>query len=233
MSRAAADPEAPATTAKPASRSDRRREKTRLRLVEAGRELITEKGVSGLRISEITEAADVALGSFYNHFKSKEELVEAIVSESIEALAEALVGEAPEDSDPAILVAVANRRFVRLAYDDPAFAQLLVNLSHADVLFATATYPFARIALERGIASGRFEIPDIEVTLATVVGGALALMRSIVEGHQGPDAEIAASEAVLRSMGVPGDEARAISNQPLEPMERPAAEGSAAGPPRT
>ncbi|WP_320671849.1 TetR/AcrR family transcriptional regulator [Patulibacter defluvii] len=218
MARAATDPDDPATPGKPTSRSDRRRERTRGRLVVAGRELIAEKGVAGLRISEITEAADVALGSFYNHFKSKEELVEAIVSESLEALAAAVVDEAPADADPAILVSVANRRFVRLAYDDPEFARLLVNLSHADALFAAATHPFGRIALDRGVASGRFEISDVDVTLTVLVGGALTLMRSLLEGHHGPDADRPHAETVLRAIGVPTDEAREISRRPLAPM---------------
>ena len=44
---------------------------------------------------------------------------------------------------------VALHRIAYLAYDDPEFARLLVNLSHADALFAAATRPFGRIALEK------------------------------------------------------------------------------------
>src|SRR5882757_8823572 len=109
------------------NRTDRRRERTRGKLTDATRELIVEKGVSGLRINEITERADVALGSFYNHFESKEEIVDAVVTDSLRELAEALATGAVED--PAELVSVAIRRFVGLAYDDPAFARLVVHLN--------------------------------------------------------------------------------------------------------
>jgi AcrR family transcriptional regulator len=205
----------------PPNRGDRRRERTRTRITDAGRALITEKGVAGLRISEITQAADVALGSFYNHFTSKEDLVETVVAESLEALISAIVTETPPQEDPAVLVSAANRRFIRIAYEDPDFARLIVNLSHADALFAVAVVPYARFALERGIASGRFEVSDIDVTLTLVVGGALALMRGILDGRHPQDADIAHAENVLRAIGVPTEEARELSR--LEPGTHPPA----------
>ena len=198
------------------SRRDRRKEETRARLMAAARALITEKGVAGLRIGEITDHADVALGSFYNYFSSKEELVEAVVSEILASLAETIVMSAPDDEDPAVPAADAIRRFVRLAYDDPEFARLIVNLSHADTLFVTAVHPFAQVALERGRDSGRFLIRDREVALTTLVGGALGLIRSILDGHHGEDAELAYADIVLRALGLPEDEALEISHRPLD-----------------
>jgi AcrR family transcriptional regulator len=204
----AAPPEAP-------TRRDRRRERTRARLLEAGRRLITEKGVAGLRIQEITEGADVALGSFYNHFATKEELVEAVVADSLESLAGKIVGEAGEQDDAAVVVSTAVRRVVRLAYEEPEFARLVVHLSHSEVFVARAVEPYARLALERGMASGRFDVTDPAVTLTAVAGGALALIDAILEGVHGEDADVVYAEGVLRSIGVAVDEARAIAAAPL------------------
>jgi AcrR family transcriptional regulator len=195
------------------TRTDRRRERTRARLTEATRALITEKGVSGLRINEITERADVALGSFYNHFESKEDIVDAVVTESLRELAEALATGAVDD--PAELVSVAIRRFVGLAYDDPAFARLVVHLNHADALFATAVQPAARRAVDLGVDSGRFEVTDIEVAVTSILGGSLALMRSIVDGRLGKGAEVAFAEISLRALGVPTADATEIVRRPI------------------
>jgi AcrR family transcriptional regulator len=195
------------------TRTDRRRERTRARLTEATRALITEKGVSGLRINEITERADVALGSFYNHFESKEEIVDAVVSDSLRELAEALATGAAED--PAELVSVAIRRFVGLAYDDPAFARLVVHLNHADALFVAAVHPAARRAVDLGVDSQRFEVADIEVAVTSILGGSLALMRSIVDGRLGKDAEVAFAEISLRALGVPAADAAEIVRRPI------------------
>jgi AcrR family transcriptional regulator len=183
----------------------------------AGRALITEKGVAGLRIGEITDRADVALGSFYNHFESKEELVDAVVGESLEALAESVAGADVDlaDVDPAEVVAAAIRRFVRLADDDPDFAQLCVHLNHADTVFAAAVQPYARFALQRAIDAGRLDTPDVDVSLTTIMGGSLALMRAVVDGEVPAGAADAYAELVLRSLGLPPDEARAVASRPL------------------
>jgi AcrR family transcriptional regulator len=192
------------------TRGDRQRERTRRRLLDAGRTLIADRGVAGLRIQQITERADVALGSFYNHFGSKEELVEQVVTESLADLATATVAAAGPNADPAEAVAAANLWFIRIAYDEPDFARLVVNLWHADTLFGAAVHPYARQAVERGIASGRFTVANLDVTLTAVIGGALALIREILDGRHEPGAELAFARHVLASLGVAPDEAATV-----------------------
>jgi AcrR family transcriptional regulator len=199
----------------PPTRSDRRRERTRSQLTAATRALIAEKGVAGLRINEITERADVALGSFYNHFASKEEIVEAVVADSLRELADALATRSDENQDAADLVSTAVRRFVRLAYDDPDFARLVVHLNHADALFATSVHPAARRAVELGVESGRFQTGDVGIAVTSIVGGAMALMRGVLDGRVGEGADTAHAEIALRALGIPLAEAAAISTQPL------------------
>ena len=201
-----------ATSTKP-NRGERRRERTRRGLIAAGRALISEEGVAGLRISEITERADVALGSFYNHFESKEDLVDAVVAESLEALARAVAAPAVPGQDPAETVCLAIRRFVSLAYEDPKFAQLVVHLNHADALFVTSVHPYARQALEVGIANGRFNVPDLEVVLTSIVGGAIALMRAIVDGRLHRGAEVVYAEVAMRVLGLDAEEAAEIARR--------------------
>lgn len=195
----------------PPTRTERKRERTRRALLDAGRALIAERGVAGLRIQEITEHADVALGSFYNYFPSKEELVEAVVAESLSSLAAATLPVDWADADPAEVVAAANIRFVRLAGKDPDFARLVVNLVHADDLFLAATHPYARVALERGIANGRFVIADVEVALTAIIGAALALIRELLGGRHGAGAEVAFAQLVLTSLGLTPADAEAVA----------------------
>ncbi|MGZ5404175.1 MAG: TetR/AcrR family transcriptional regulator, partial [Nocardioides sp.] len=58
------------------NRLDRRKARTRSALIAAAQTLIAE-GRTNAPILEITQAADVGMGSFYNHFETKEELFEA------------------------------------------------------------------------------------------------------------------------------------------------------------
>jgi AcrR family transcriptional regulator len=200
----------------PVGRRDRRRERTRNQLTSAAQTLIAAKGVAGLRIADITEAADVGRGSFYNYFDSKEDLVAAIVSEAVQALAARVIMELPDTDDPAVRASVADRRFIRLASSDAEFARLLVNLHRGDDLFAAATLPYARIALEAGIESGRFDVGNLDVVLIVLAGGAFGLIRAILAGDAPADADQAHAESILRLLGIPPAEARAISSLPLE-----------------
>jgi AcrR family transcriptional regulator len=172
--------------------------------------LIAAKGVSGLRVQEVTELADVALGSFYNYFASKDELVEAIITETLSDLASSTLTETRDDTDPAEIVAIANLRVIGLANRDPDLARLIVNIAHSEALFGQAVHPYARVAVERGIASGRFSVPDVEVLLTSVIGGAFALIREILDGRHGPHAAEAFACYVLASLGVRPDEALAL-----------------------
>jgi AcrR family transcriptional regulator len=192
------------------TRTERQRLRTRRLLLDAGRALIASKGVAGLRIQEITEQADIALGSFYNYFGSKEELLEAVITESLSDLASAVITDVDEDTDPAEVVALANLRVIRLAYDEPDFARLIVNIGHSEALFGDAVHPHARIAVERGIESGRFVVADLEVLLTAVIGGAFALIREILDGRHGTHAHEAFARHVLAALGVSPVEAEAI-----------------------
>src|ERR671931_2465809 len=85
----------------PANRGARRRARTRARLIEAARILFARQGVDATRINEITEAADVGFGSFYNHFASKDEIVAAALDETIEAFGQWLDALTASMTDPA------------------------------------------------------------------------------------------------------------------------------------
>ena len=192
------------------TRAERQRMRTRRLLLDAGRTLIAAKGVPGLRIQEITEAADIALGSFYNYFDSKDQLLEAVISETLSDLASATITEADENTDPAEVVALAILTVIRLAYKEPDFARLIVNIGHSETLFGSALHPHARVAVERGVESGRFVVADIEVLLTAVIGGAFALIREILDGRHGAHAEYPFARHVLSSLGVRPDEAEAV-----------------------
>ena len=67
-----------------ANRLDRRKARTRQALIDAAIGLIAEGRGDRASIQEITEAADVGFGSFYNHFDSKEQLFQTVSEEVFE-----------------------------------------------------------------------------------------------------------------------------------------------------
>src|SRR5678815_4364976 len=71
-------------TAQAPNRLVRRKARTRAALVRAAQACIAA-GKTNVPILEITQAADVGMGSFYNHFDTKEELYHAAVDDALDA----------------------------------------------------------------------------------------------------------------------------------------------------
>lgn len=75
----------------------RRPSPTRERLLEAGRKLFAERGLHGVTTHDIAGQAGYAAGTFYLHFRDKEELCRVIAEDTLESmrerLAEAIAGE--------------------------------------------------------------------------------------------------------------------------------------------
>lgn len=68
------------------NRFQRRKEQTRKKLIDAAISLILENGYDAVTIDQIVERADVGKGTFYLHFKDKENLVWDVIHEGLEQI---------------------------------------------------------------------------------------------------------------------------------------------------
>lgn len=82
------------------TRRERKKEETKGRIAEVALELFRKNGVEATTVEEICEKADVAKGTFFNHFPRKE-AVFAFLSESWVEAAEQQIAEALSKSGPA------------------------------------------------------------------------------------------------------------------------------------
>lgn len=204
-----------ATTGNSLDRNSRRREQTRGRLIDAAKTLFAKQGVERTRINEITELADVGFGSFYNHFENKDAIINAVLGETAAAHAAAIVTATAEVEDPAEVISVAHRHFVRLAIADPQLAALAVELVFSNQAVVDSLRPFAREDLQRAVKAGRLDIPDVEVALHATGGALQGTIRGVLEGDLGADADVAHAALVLRMLGLPPTEADEIARRPF------------------
>src|SRR5580704_12908317 len=196
-------------------RHARRREVTRSKLIEAAKALFARQGVDNTRIQEITEEADVGFGSFYNHFESKEALIEIVLAETIAAQGAEIDALTAQLGDPAEIISAAHRAFVRRARSHPHSPWLLVrhDVSHSFLLAALG--PCARRDLRAGVKAGRLKVPREGIALYAAAGALLAVMRAVLGGHAPKDADIFHAEGVLRLYGLPADEAAEVAHRAL------------------
>lgn len=69
-----------------AKTSDKRREETKEKIIEAACELFSKYGYHNTQVMDIVKAVGMSAGTFYNHFKDKRDLFEHITLESLETL---------------------------------------------------------------------------------------------------------------------------------------------------
>jgi len=213
----------PGAPAAPVGRQAQRRERTRASLIDSARTLFARQGVDAIRISEITEQADVGFGSFYNHFESKEAIVAAVLAEAVAAQGAAIGAVTGHLDDPAEVVAAAHRYFVNLAHTDPDWGWLLVRLEMSHSVMRSALGPYAKRDLDRGIRAGRFSVTSRRVALFAAGGALLAVMRAILDGQAPKDADRSHAEGILRLFGVAADDAAEVARRAMpviSPAER-------------
>src|SRR6478735_1453689 len=117
----------------PANRLERRKQRTRAALIQAAQTLIAQ-GVLNVPVLEITQAADVGMGSFYNHFNSKEELFEAAVDDVLDGYGALLDAYVADITDPAEAFATNFRLGGRLFRRRPQEGQLILNRGSSVIL---------------------------------------------------------------------------------------------------
>ncbi len=203
------------------TRLDRRKARTRAALITAAQAFLAE-GRSSVSVQELTEAADVGQGSFYNHFTTKDELFAEAVIATLEVWG-ALCDEAVAGLvDPAEILAQSFRMSGRL---QRVYPELLRVVLHSGVRVLTTDRglrPRALADISAGIEQRRFSVPDPEIAVMAAGGALLGLLQLLDVRPELDDGEVsdAFTESVLRMFGLDADEARRIVRAPLPELPR-------------
>ncbi|MFG2059278.1 TetR/AcrR family transcriptional regulator [Micromonospora sp. NPDC048930] len=202
------------------NRLERRKARTRSALVRAAQTFIAA-GKLNVPILELTQAADVGMGSFYNHFDSREQLFQAAVEDALDRYG-ALLDELTVGLDDAAHVFAQSFRLTgRLHRRSPELSKVLLNNGLALAGSGKGLAPRARRDIEDGVRAGRFRIRDPELAMVIVAGAALCLGQLL---HDHPERDDAAAtdqvtEDVLRMLGLAADEAHEICQRPLPDLD--------------
>ncbi|MEU6306907.1 TetR/AcrR family transcriptional regulator [Streptomyces chartreusis] len=192
-------------------RVDRRRARTRTALVEAAQRLLAE-GRTDVPILEITELADIGVGSFYNHFDSKEELFRVAVAEALEWWGSLMDRLTADIDDPAVAFTQSFRMTGRLHRRHPELSRVLLNQGLELARSERGLAPRAFQDIRAAVDAGRFEVEDLDLALTMTAAAVLALGSLL---HAQPDRDDARSAdlvalGLLRQFGLTADEAARI-----------------------
>ena len=152
-------------------RRHRRKQETRQQIFQAAMDLFAEKGIFGTTVEEITEAADVGKGTFFNYFPSKEAILSALAERQL-----AIIDRAVETAGSAATVRPVLQEMVKELLSGPArspimlrslFATVLSNKMLFEIFSSSLQAGRKKVAMiiERGQQMGevRRDIPAIEL----------------------------------------------------------------------
>lgn len=199
-------------------RNERRKAATRARLLAAARRLFAARGFEPTTIRDIAAGADIALGSFYNYFRTKEDVLGALLGEALEQQLRLVVSRQDQVEDVAEQVSIAHRHLLAAVRADPDWGWLLLRLEVDYRVVESALGPRAQADLERGIECGRFAAGNPRVALRASAGALLGVVAGVLRGEFAAGDDCAHAEGVLRSFGVAPQEAAEVARRPLPPL---------------
>lgn len=202
-------------------RRERKQAETRRRLIEAARDQLSAGGLESVTITSVTERADVAQGTFYNYFESRDAVIDAVIYESVERLGQRLDAMTAGMADAAEIYSFSLRHLMSTAVSDPAWGWVMIRLGIAHETLLKTLGPRAARDLQIGVDSGRFSIPDVELAAAMTFGSLLSAMHEYLEGSHRDDVAARYAEFLLRMVGIPAPEAAEIVTRPLPALPDP------------
>ena len=81
----------------------KRTQQTRGKLIDAAQAIIATKGYAAMRVEDVVQAAGVAKGTFFAHFRDKDALMDLIIGQEINRLLDALSENAVPQSVPELV----------------------------------------------------------------------------------------------------------------------------------
>ncbi|MBD3646697.1 MAG: TetR/AcrR family transcriptional regulator [Pseudomonadales bacterium] len=205
------------------TRLARKREKTRQALLNAARELVYERGHEKISIQDITERADVGLGTFYTYFESKQIIFEAVLDEIRQRFNERLDAIRAPVKDPAMMMALTLKFCLEQAQDNEEWNTFLTYSGLADGHHRLEQNEEQCLQdIQRGVRAGRFKVDDVYYTQSLVMGMVRHVNREISLGRLSRSAMENTARYILRMLGLPDLVAKALAATRLPPVAAPA-----------
>ena len=200
--------------AKPRGKREITKYNNREAILASAREVFSELGYGETTVRDIIRKTGLASGTFYNYFKSKEKVFEAIIDDSVLRVRPRIQVERARAKTFEEFISNAYRTYFEyLATDGAAFQISRRNPKALRVRMDTpevqAGFEKVREYIEEDIKTGKLPPVDAEYLTAALIGGALEigermLSRSVRRPEEAADFATAFTLQGLRALPVKG-----------------------------
>jgi AcrR family transcriptional regulator len=199
----AADEAEPAHGSKPRGKREQTKHNNREAILDAARAVFSDLGYGATSVRDIIRKTGLASGTFYNYFKSKEEVFEALMDEGMRRIRPRLRAERIRSRTFEDFIRNAYRTYFEyLATDRDTFQVMRRNPNTVRVRMDSpeiiAGFEEIREYIEEDIRNGTLPAVDAEYLMAAVVGIAMEMGdRMLTRPELEPDAASAFATALV------------------------------------
>lgn len=197
------------------TRGHKKKARTRKKLLDTAIEILSTITPGEMTLLGLAERAEVANGTIYNYFSTKEELLDAVAIELARNFSSIILALNAQAKSGAERVATGFRLYVHRAKAEPHWAMALVRLLNNNELLDHAVANFVRGDISQAFAEGDFTVGDVETCLNWVIGMGQQAMLIAATKPSAPSMPDLNAEMLLRAFGVQGKKAARIARMPL------------------
>ena len=188
------------------SRATRKRERTRAAILDAARELCAAQGAEALTVAALAEAADLGVGTFYYHFRTKDDVLLALMEELLGRVQRKILQQREQFTDPEARLRAGYATFFSMSGEDRELLRVYFRSAAARASFTDAAREFFRQdtidTILDGQAAGVFRAGDPELLTNWLIGATTETVQWLLEQDAPLDQQAAETVADLMLHGL-------------------------------
>ena len=185
--------------------------RTRARLMDAAVEVFARDGFQAASVNEIARMAGVVNGTFYVHFKDKDEIATRVAARIAADVIDQITSAMTDMTDALERFSFATRQFIEFATTQPQWCWVMIRAQgfHPELLRQLSGH--LGQDLELGRRQGQIETEIDLLLIDIIVAMMLVALSARLRGEAGPEAGARLSELVLTMLKVAPDHAKEIA----------------------
>lgn len=193
-----------------------RRAKTEAKIISAAIQVFAEKGPQGAVIDDFIKAAGIARGTFYNYFKTTNELLEATQTWLRDDLVKSIEDALFDVSDPITRFGLGIRLWMKRAESDRDWCGFVSQVR----LFGSPELGKPIRDLKKALRAKEVTFPSLEAALDLVEGSGTNAMQRIFNEPTLKNHGDKVAMLILQGLGVDNMKITEIINWPLADFRR-------------
>lgn len=192
-----------------------RRERMRRKLLSAAMRVFAEKGIDAPLIDDFIASAGVSRGTFYNYFKTTQELLDAVTSELSDSILTSIEKVVIPIEDPLERLATGCLLYLHIGVDVPSWGVFVMRTGFRSRSIGKMVDVYLTRDLELARQAGKLDYPSLRAARDLVFSSLSQAIMTVIDGTAPREHLRQVLALGLRGLGATLSKATKMSRLPL------------------